>query len=121
MKELSYPERLKKLKLPSLEFRRERGDLIDVYKYVENIYDTDHPKLQLSASNRTRGHSKKLEKQRYRLDVRSSFFSNRVVNLWNDLPESVVNAKTVNSFKNQLDSHWKFKENKFNPTCYHTV
>ena len=118
---MPYSERLKKLKLPSLEYRRERGDMIDVFKFVENIYDTDRPKLKLAASNRTRGHKKKLEKQRSKLDVRSSYFSNRVINLWNDLPDAVVNSRSVDAFKNQLDNHWKNKTNKFDPSCYHTV
>ena len=36
---------------------------------------------------------------------RSNFFSVRVVNSWNQLPEEVISAKTVNSFKNRLDKH----------------
>ena len=39
--ELSYPERLRKLKLPTLSYRRLRGDLIEVYKIVHDIYDPD--------------------------------------------------------------------------------
>lgn len=38
-KDKSYKERLTILKLPSLSFRRLRGDLIEVYKIVHNIYD----------------------------------------------------------------------------------
>ena len=34
-----YPERLEKLKLPSLAYRRRRGDMIEVYKYTHNIYN----------------------------------------------------------------------------------
>ena len=30
----------------------------------------------------------------------------RVVGLWNDLSESVVTAKIVNSFKSRLDRYW---------------
>ena len=37
IKHLSYQERLKKLGLPSLEYRRERADLIEVYKIMNNI------------------------------------------------------------------------------------
>ena len=33
-----YPERLKKLKLPSLAYRRRRGDMIEVYKYTHIVY-----------------------------------------------------------------------------------
>ena len=39
MKNLSYTERLSKLKLPSLEYRRLRGDIIQVYKIVNGDYD----------------------------------------------------------------------------------
>ena len=37
IKHLSYQERLRKLGLPSLEYRRERADLIEVYKIMNNI------------------------------------------------------------------------------------
>ena len=36
---------------------------------------------------------------------REYFFSNRIVPHWNKLPKSVIEAKSVNSFKNKLDLH----------------
>ena len=39
LKHLSYVERLKKLKLPCLKYRRIRGDLIEVYKIITGSYD----------------------------------------------------------------------------------
>ena len=45
----------------------------------------------------------KLTKERSRLDIRKHLFSQRIINSWNSLPASVVNAKTVNSFKNVYD------------------
>ena len=39
IKDLSYSERLKKLKLTTLAYRRARGDMIEVYKIVTDIYD----------------------------------------------------------------------------------
>ena len=76
--------------------------MIDVFKFMENIYDTDRPKLKLAASNQTRGHKKKLEKHRSKLDVRLSYFSNRMIHLWNSLPDAVMNSRSVDFFKNQL-------------------
>ena len=37
--------------------------------------------------------------KRSRLNVRANAFSNRVVNLWTDLQENIVNAPSVNAFK----------------------
>ncbi len=37
LRDLSYEERLKKLQLPTLTERRERGDMIMLYKCVEGI------------------------------------------------------------------------------------
>ena len=48
----------------------------------------------------------KIIKVRSRLDIRKVFFSQRVVNLWNGLPASVVEADSVNGFKNRLDAYW---------------
>ena len=40
---LPYNERLRALNLPSLEHRRRRGDMIDAYKYIRDIYLTSEP------------------------------------------------------------------------------
>ena len=37
--DLKYDERLRKLKLPSLKYRRHRGDMIEIYKIVSGKYD----------------------------------------------------------------------------------
>ena len=106
---LSYHERLQKLRLPSLIFRRARGDMIETFKYLKGFYQVDLPWLRLDASNHTRGHSLKLSKKRSRLELRKHCFSNRVVNKWNSLPEEVVSSDTLNMFKNRLDKHWSGK------------
>ena len=105
LKNLSYPERLQKLGLPSLEHRRKRGDMIDAYKYIHGHYDCARPSLPFSETTQTRGNSLKLKTCFSRLNVRKQFFSQRIVVLWNSLPEEVVTAPSINSFKARLDRH----------------
>ena len=45
IKHLSYSERLKALGLPTLEYRRERADMIQVYKILHEIDKADREKL----------------------------------------------------------------------------
>ena len=106
LKDLPYPERLKRLELPTLVFRRQRGDMIEVYKILHKIYDEDvSPQLPLSPLT-LRGHSLKLFKQRaLRLNLRNNFFTLRVVDKWNSLPDQIVMSETLNQFKNRLDKH----------------
>ena len=59
----------------------------------------------------------KLEMKRPRLNIRGNYFSNRVVNLWNGLPEKVVSAPSVDAFKARLDKHWENLPSVYNPIC----
>ena len=54
----------------------------------------------------TRGHRQKIAKGKNIKLVRSNAFSQRVINDWNSLPESVINAESLNSFKGRLDDFW---------------
>ena len=119
IKHLPYEERLKTLGLPSLEYRRERADLIQVYKIMHGIDKIDKDKMfKLSRYRATRGHSLKLYKKRARLKVRANSFSNRVVDNWNSLTEDIVNAPSLNAFKSGLNRFWHGHPNKFSPACY---
>jgi len=63
-KKLSYVERLKQLQLPTLKYRRLRGDMREVFKIVHNYYDSEAAvKLNLNTFNTTaRGNMYKLQK-----------------------------------------------------------
>jgi hypothetical protein len=101
---LSYSDRLRECNLLPLDKRRARGDLIQTFKFMNGFDKVNYNRFfSLNTDNRTRGHSLKLGKSRSRLDVRKNFFSQRVVNKWNKLPQSAVDAETVNNFKNRLD------------------
>ena len=111
----SYPDRLRKLKLPTLSYRRLRGDMIDTYKILNHVYDQETVKfLKLWKDEATRppsrGNSLKLFPQFAHLNVRKHSFSSRIVKAWNSLPEKVILAPSVDSFKNRLDNHFKDHE-----------
>ena len=108
--EKTYEERLKILDLPSLEYRRKRGDMIEMFKFMTNKYQVSTPWLILDDSTATRGHRFKLKKQSCKSDIRKNVFSLRVFNLWNALPHDVVDAPSVDAFKGRLDKHWKNKQ-----------
>ena len=47
----------------------------------------------------------KLEKKQVHLDIIKHFFTQRVVDYWNALSQSVVDAENINQFKDQLNIH----------------
>ena len=115
--DLSYEERLKKLNLPTLTYRRERGDMIEIYKHIHN-YDeqiiSSNFRRQLRPSRR---HDFQLVENipadgvRGKQHILFYFRNNR---RWNELPANVVNAETINQFKNRLDEAWKEKATSCN-------
>jgi len=114
LKKLSYVERLKQLQLPTLKYRRLRGDMIEVFKIVHNYYDSEAAvKLNFNTFNTTRG-MYKLQKFMCHYNIRKYSFCARVVNIWNSLPNEVVEADTVNAFKYRLDKHWSNQDVLFN-------
>ena len=117
----TYKERLKSMKLPTLQYRRYRGDMIETYKLAHGLYDTNVSKELLKFQSNTarghnlRGHQFMIEKECYRKDVRKFSFKCRVANQWNNLPETIVNAPSLNTFKNRLDKLWEREEIMYDP------
>ena len=111
MRYLSYIERLKLLKLPTLAYRRLRGDMTEVYKIMHELYDNESaPNLlkweDVTLRSGNRGHSLKIFIQRAKINFRKNAFPLRVAEPWNSLPNSVIQGRSINSFKNKLDKFW---------------
>ena len=104
LKDLPYKQRLAKLKLWSLEERRNRANLIEIFKMIKWFSAVSWFHLFTRVKNSiTRGHNWKLAKTRSCHDSRLFFFSQRAVNRWNSLMQDEVDAPTINSFKNYLE------------------
>ena len=113
---LTYSERLKRLNLPTLIFRRKRGDIIEMFKHF-NTYD----KSTLAPSFKRR--ERPSRKHRFQLHMppmkdgsygpQSNFFYQRTTNIWNNLPANIVEAENINQFKNRIDKFWQNDPLKF--------
>ena len=107
LSQLSYEERLRELKLPSLVHRRRRGDMIQMHKIINDTVDVEKALFVNHQESVTRGHNLKLRKTKATKLPRIHAFSNRVIDDWNELPAKAVNAPTTNSFKVELDRQWE--------------
>jgi hypothetical protein len=88
---LSYEERLRELGLTTLEDRRIRGDLIEMFKIIKGLECVNTSIFfKLRSYPGLRGHQLSLDVNRCRLNVRKYSFSNRSLCLWNSLPSYVI-------------------------------
>ena len=86
--------RLHQLGLLSLEKRRLRGDMTEVYRIMQGV--ENHPMKLIGGGFST--------------NKRKDFFTQRIVKLWNSLPQDVVMTTNLDGFKWELDD--KFLEEK---------
>ena len=106
LQETDYLTRVKELGLTTLEERRTYTDLVQTYKIIHGIDDVDRKIwFELYGDTerrvtRTSEQSLCIEASRPNLDIRNHFFSNRIVQQWNALPNNIKNARNVKHFKN---------------------
>ena len=116
-KKLSYEERLRRLDLPTLVYRRRRGDMIELFKHF-HVYDR-------AAISRSFRQAVRINRKHHLQLIRnvptdgsrgrqSNSFYYRVCNIWNNLPSEVVDVKTINAFKMKLDDAWSEQPLRFN-------
>ena len=79
-----------------------------VHKFISGKYDINcsvRPQLHSCRGSgvQTRGNLYKLVLDRSKCELRITLFYTAV---WNSLPDSVVSAESVNSFKSSLDKFW---------------
>jgi hypothetical protein len=102
----SYKERLLNLGIDSLQCRRLKADLILCYKTLHGLVDIVSDTACIftrSLNTLTRGISSKLTKNSVASERQINFYVNRIVNIWNTSPDSVVTTNSVASFKNSID------------------
>ena len=103
---LPYEVRCKELNIQTLKDRRIRGDMIKVYKLLNGMENINYRSFFNLSNRQSRGHSQKLEKPAgWRTSLRGNYFSIRVINPWNALPQEVVEAPSMAIFKSRYDRH----------------
>jgi hypothetical protein len=115
LRDMSYEERLRTLDLPSLAYRRLRGDMVEVFKIINKKYNSHLAQEILTVNRRgTRHNDRNVQVKFAHLNIRKNAFSNRIPKYWNTLPQHVVSAENVTTFEARLDRHWSNMPLKFN-------
>ena len=117
----TYEGRLQELGLDTLEERRKRGDLVTTYKVIAGKDRVDpatwftmcRPAEEGVTTRRQAGFWN-LEDNKWKGEVRRNFWSVRVVEPWNSLPDQIKQQETLNGFKNALDKFcgWGGQQNR---------
>ena len=85
-------------------------DDVDYHTWFTKIDDVCHHKTRQAACISSDGAvsgTMNIIKPNVRLDIRKNFFSNRIVNLWNKLPNEVKQALSVHDFKVRYDKYFE--------------
>ena len=106
---MEYEERLEILGLTTLDNRRKRGDMIQIYKIMNGMESVG---INMGPDKRDknigRSHRHQISRDKFvNTPMRDGFLSNRSATTCNLLPPEIAEAKTVNSFKARIDRHMK--------------
>jgi len=100
----SYCDRLRTLQLPSLELRCLDIDLVWCYKIIfGHVSFSPSDFFEFRLASVTRGHPYKILKCHCSCTSRSTFFAERVVNVWNSLPCDTVDFSSLSAFKRTIE------------------
>ena len=93
------------MNVPTLEERRKRGDMIQLYKCMTGMDKIDRDDfLELDMERRVRrNHELKLRLPVCTTDTKKFSFPVRSLADWNNLPEDVVRARNIHCFKEKYD------------------
>ena len=109
---LTYSEKLDRLGLSTLEDRRERADMVQVWKILHVYDDVEESKWftrSANVANRTTRSTDcafNIREKPFNTEIRKNFFSVRVCKPWNNIPSDIRSQNNLVTFKNQYDS-WK--------------
>ena len=103
LKGKTYKEQLRSLGLFSLERRMLSGGLITVSSFLKEGSRGGSADLSLLTADRIQRNGMKLHQEKFRLDMKKRFFTERVASHWNRLPREVVTAPSLSEFKKHLD------------------
>ncbi|MFH4981392.1 hypothetical protein AB6A40_008101 [Gnathostoma spinigerum] len=99
----SYSERCDKFQIDTLELRRVKRDLTLVYKIINGLVDIDVSSIFSEVKNITRGHKHRLRCPFIPKSTKcKNYFSYRVCNAWNRLPDNCVYSPTLAAFTQSL-------------------
>ena len=106
----NYEEKCKERRLDTPKKRRERQDLLELFKMLNEAGELDPPTLfklkkqqaRLGVATRSTGDPHKLVKPRTRLKTRTNYFTVSVVEKWNNLPVELKSVKNFQQFKSGL-------------------
>jgi len=90
---------LRFLNLPTLRYRRLTGYRIQLYNIISGLYASSSS-IQFNMSNisNTTGNQFKMHFTHIHYNIRKHFFSNRIIAVWNSLPNDVVSVDSTNIF-----------------------
>ena len=103
LEHLPREEILGDLALLSLEKRRLRGDLINIYKYLCGRQRDTVNLFSVVCGDRTRGNCHKLEHMH--TNMQKNFLTVRVMEHWNGLPREVMDFSSPEILKTHLDAY----------------
>ncbi|KAL7630702.1 UNVERIFIED_CONTAM: hypothetical protein RMT77_019088 [Armadillidium vulgare] len=104
----SYVQRLRELDIHSLETRRLKGKLIEVFKILNKFDNVDYKQyFRYDLNDLTRSNGQKLSHKRFQTNIAKNFFTYDVIEKWNSPSHQIVNSDNIESFKKKLDAHFK--------------
>ena len=88
--------------------------MIEGFKITKHKYDYKvAPELIYNINKVTRVDDFRLSKNRSHYVLRKFSFTNRIVNIWNSLPNAVVDVYSVDLFKSRGDNFWMSQDVKY--------